>query len=423
MRTLCFGGSLREIPVPIVLHRIVQSKAKGTLTLSSPAERIHLFFVDGELKAANSTRAGMRVGDTLLVHGVVPEENFEEAIHSLKSGRSGRIGKLLVEKGLLTREVLDAEIRRHFGEIFFSCFAWREGDFAFLPSYGQLDSDVSLDLPTAALIIEGVRREAEDDPGVDALGDPAHFGRATPLATELQSLRLSSEEAYFLSLCDGTTRLRDILRLGRSRSQTAPTLYTLLACGLIEFVPTSALAQPAAVRSVDHVPFLPTPDGLDESTEIDPEVRDERARDAYTEALTSLAKGNYYDATALLQECVRLLPDNVEYRFQLAGALSRNPLWHRRALVQYREALELDPFRQELLQEFAKLLLAEKKFRAAYEIAERLVAHHPNAPHNHELMARCRAAALGRADTDAEIGRLQEHGGWIPSPRFHGEPR
>jgi len=414
---LCFDGSLERTPVPIVLHRIVQRRAKGTLTLSRPSERIHLFFVDGELKAANSTRAGMRLGDALLVHGVLPEEEFEDAIHAVKGGRGGRIGKVLVEKGLVSRDVLDAETRSHFEEIFFSCFAWREGDFAFLPSCGQLDSDVSLDLPTAALIIEGVRRESVNEPAVEALGDPASFGRATPLTTEFQSLRLSSEEAYFLSLCDGKTRLRDILRLGRSRAEGVQTLYTLLACGLIEFVPESSLGEPLA----EDVPFLQFADSWDAASETDPEARDERARGAYTEALTSLAKGNYPDAIVLLQECVRLFPYNVEYRFQLGGALARNPLWRRRALVQYREALDLDPFREELLTSFAELLLAEKKFPAALETASRLVAHHPNSPRNEDLLSRCRAAAA--LPDSGEVGRLLEHGGWIPSPGFRDEPR
>ncbi|HET9795537.1 MAG TPA: DUF4388 domain-containing protein [Thermoanaerobaculia bacterium] len=414
---ICFDGRLEETPVPLVLHRIVQRRAKGTLTLARPSERIHLFFVDGELKAANSTRAGMRLGDALLVHGVLPEEEFEEAVHSVKGGRGGRIGKILVQKGLVSRNVLDAETRSHFEEIFFSCFAWREGDFGFLPSSGQLDSDVSLDLPTAALIIEGVRRESVNQPDVKALGDPAFFGRATPLTTELQSLRLSSEEAYFLSLCDGKTRLRDILRLGRSRVEGAQTLYTLLACGLIEFVPGSS----GAVSAAEDVPFLPSADSWDAAAEADPQARDERARAAYTEALASLAKGNYPEAIVLLQECVRLFPDNVEYRFQLGGALSRNPLWRRRALVQYREALDLDPFREELLFSFAELLLAEKKFAAALEIARRLDARYPNSPRNQSILDRCRSAAASPPDS-GEVGRLLEHGGWVPSPRFRETP-
>ena len=418
---LCFGGTLRETTVPIVLHRIVQRRAKGTLTLSRPSERIHLFFVDGELKAANSTRAGMRLGDALLIHGVLDEEDFEDAVHSVKGGRGGRIGKSLVEKGLVSRDVLDAETRRHFEEIFFSCFSWRDGDFAFLPSHGRLDSDVAVDLPTAALIIEGVRREGGGDPGAGALGDPACFGRATPLTTEIQSLRLSSEEAYFLSLCDGKTRLRDILRLGRSRSESAQTLYTLMACGLVEFVPASPSGDAAANRPRDDVPFLPPDDPWDAPAELDPEARDEIARGAYTEAMVSLAHGDFYAAIVRLQECVRLFPYNIEYRFQLGGALSHNPLWRRRALVQYREGLDLDPFREELLTSFAELLLTERKFAAALEIARRLVAHHPNPPRNQDLLARCRAAAPG-APAEDEVGRLLEHGGWVPSRGFREEP-
>ena len=407
--TTCFGGSLRDVPVPLVLHRIVQSKGKGTLTLSRPSERIHLFFVDGELRAANSTRAGMRVGETLLVHGLVPEEEFEEALRSTGAGRRGRIGRVLVEKGLVSQADLDAEIRRHFEEIFFSCFAWRDGEFAFLPSRGRLDSDVSLDLPTAALIIEGVRRMPDEQRSLEVLGDPANFGRATRLVSRLESLRLSSEEAYFLALCDGKTRLRDIYRLGRSRAESAQTLYTLLACGLIEFVPESELARPAADGSSDDLPFLPP---LDENDLASPE---ERARADCAEARSCLELGNFYGAIVLLQDAVHLFPENGEYRFRLAGALSRNPLWRRRALVQYREALRIDPFREDLLWELAQLLLADEKFRAAYEIAERLVAHHPDRPSNHELLLRCRAAALGHADLGAPIDR--DLGASIPTAR------
>ena len=381
---ICFAGSLAETPVPLVLHRIVQARAKGTLTLARSLERIHLFFVGGELKAANSTRAGMRLGDALLVHGVVPEEEFEEALLAAKGGRGARIGKLLVERGLVRPEVLDAEIRTHFREIFFSCFSWGDGEFAFLPSFGELDSDVSLDLPTAALIIEGVRRAAAHDPDVE-LGDPASFGRSTALITELQSLRLSSEEAYFLALCDGSTRLRDILRLGRSRREAAQTLYTLLACGLIEFTSQPASAPEAAI------PFLP--DGDEEAADLsDTEARDVRARDACADAGAAIARGDVCGAVALLQESVHLFPYNVEYRVQLAGALARQPLWRRRAVVQYREALGLDPFREDVLASLAELLVEEKKPDAAREIARRLVERHPDAPRYRELMERCAPA-------------------------------
>ncbi|HWC66285.1 MAG TPA: DUF4388 domain-containing protein, partial [Thermoanaerobaculia bacterium] len=136
-----FRGNLTEVSVPMVLHRIVADRAKGTLTFSKPPETIRLFFVDGELKTAATTRGGMRIGEMLLLHGIVEETAIEEAMRSIRSGRRPRIGRILVEKGLLSRDVLDAEIRRHFEEIFFSCFAWTEGDFTFSPETGRLDPD------------------------------------------------------------------------------------------------------------------------------------------------------------------------------------------------------------------------------------------------------------------------------------------
>jgi tetratricopeptide (TPR) repeat protein len=214
--------------------------------------------------------------------------------------------------------------------------------------------------------------------------------------TELPSLRLSSEEAYFLSLCDGSTRLRDILRLGRSRSEAAQTLYTLLACGLVEFVPS-----PGGAPSSTEVPFLRDAEdaaGADEWP--DPDARDARARAAFADALASLRQGDGCRAVALLQECVHLSPYDSEYRVRLGDVLSRQPLWRRRALAQYREALGLDPSREDALMRVAELLLEEEKTEAAREIARGLIARHPDTPEYRDLLGRCTAAGAPRGGDD-----------------------
>jgi tetratricopeptide (TPR) repeat protein len=229
---------------------------------------------------------------------------------------------------------------------------------------------------------------------------------------------LSSEEAYFLSLCDGKTRLRDILRLGHTRAETARTLYTLMACGLIEFLPAPA-PETRAAAPLDELPFLP-PDDAGEDISLSPA---ERARVACADARSCLEHGDFHRAIVHLQNAVHLFPENAEYRFRLAGALSCNPLWRRRALAQYREALRLDPFREDTLRELAQLLFIDEKFPAAYEIAERLVAHHPAKPSNHDLLLRCRAAALGHAESGSRVDRMSDSDISKHSPRFRDETR
>jgi len=374
----------------MVLQRVVCARAKGTLTLTRPGETVHLFFVGGELKTAATTRAGMRVGEMLVLNGVVREEQLEEALRAVDAGRRGRLGQLLVEKGLLSQEVLDGEVRRHFEEIFFSCFLWREGEFAFVPAPGELDSGVAMDLPTAALIIEGVRRVPEQDRSLISLGDPADFCRATDLALRVESLRLNSEEAYLLSLCDGRTRLRDILRLGTSREQTGRTLFTLFACGLIEFAP-SFIGGPAPAPFDDSPLVLPLAQSGER--EADPKVRFEQARAGYLDALGLIEKRDYYGAILLLQESVRLAPENSEYRYRLAGALAQNKNWRQRALDQYREAFRLDPMRQSLLVEYAELLLLCQRAPDALRIARVLIDRYPAETSNRELLQRCEQAA------------------------------
>ena len=383
-----FHGSLADVSVPTVLHRIVEVRARGTLTLSRPGETIHLFFVDGELKTAATTRRGMRIGEALLLHGLVEEDQIEGALRSIHAGRHPRIGRTLVEKGLLSREVLDAEIRRHFEEIFYSAFAWKSGDFAFAPETGRLDPDVALDLPTAALIMEGVRRTPVDR-RLDELGDPAHFVRATKLAERVESLQLNSGEAYLLSLCDGKTRLRDLLRLGGSREDAAQTLYTLLAAGLIALSPELPPGPPH--EPWDTSPLLLPIDLSGAHGRPDDAVRQRQARIAYLEANACLERDDRYGAVVLLQDCIRIAPENSEYHFRLAGALAFNRLWRQRALDQYREAFRLDPLREELMIEFGELLFVCREYGEAREIARSLADRYPS-KRNRELLSRCEGA-------------------------------
>ena len=118
-----FRGSLSETPLPQVLRRIFLGSLKGTLTLVHGDETRHLFFEKGELRTATSSREGQRIGAFLKRRGSISDADLTWALETVaKQGRT-RLGKLLVERGLISRTVLDAEMRRLVEEIVFSTFA------------------------------------------------------------------------------------------------------------------------------------------------------------------------------------------------------------------------------------------------------------------------------------------------------------
>jgi len=236
-RNAGFRGSLAETPLPQVLRRIFLEQLKGTLSLVRGDETRHLFFEKGELRTATSSREGQRIGAFLKRRGWITDEELTWALETVAKQGRARLGKILVEKGLVSRAVLDAEIRRLVEEIVFSTFEWDTGDFRFQPSTGVLDPDVALTLSTAAIIVEGIRRLPENEIFRERLGD----GRQIPMLaadpmSRYQYLPLAPQEAYLLSRVDGVFDVEALLKIGgTSRGATAKTLYALLSCGIVEW--------------------------------------------------------------------------------------------------------------------------------------------------------------------------------------------
>lgn len=488
-------GTLTKNALPPLLRKIFVERRTGTLSLSRPEETHHFFFEMGELRTVTSSKEEQRIGAFLKRRGVINDGQLEEALASVAGQHRSRLGRLLLERGYVTKPVLDSEMHRLVEEIVFSTFTWDRAEYAFRASAGRLDPDVAVDLSTAAVVVEGIRRLPESEEFVELLGD---LDRAAAVSADptsrYQFIALAPQEALLLSRCDRTTRLRDLLKMGRSRLESAKALYALLACGLIEPVSPSAdsRAQPPTLlealnvapanagaerpteaaeleahrkliretyRRIDWIslyellgatehangaelderyhersrlfhPDLKFREGLRDlekelgclydrvqkayallsnseerakydrerlettsqepwaSAVADDEARSGVARANYLEARKLIEIQDYYGAILLLQEAIRLSPENAEYHFRLAGALAKNQHWLERAQLQYEEAVRLDPYRKEAQQEYCEFLVTSGHREDAHAVAELLVERWPEDRHLQQVLAR-----------------------------------
>ncbi len=382
------AGNLRDHPLPEVLKSILASRGTGTLRMTRPGEEIQLLFESGELRTAISTAAGRRLGDSLLREGIISEDAMDAALRDFPSEGHGRLGRHLVDSGRISEDALESGTRRHFEDIALSAFSWPEGDFEFRVSGGRLDPVVAFPLSLPAVLMVGIRRIPESEKFVELLGDLDRYAAAAPASFErYEALRLEPGEAYLLSLCDGTARIRSILQLSPSRLTAARTLYALEFTGLVAMLDESVRATEAPGASD------PRPSAVwSESKEPDLDARARVARGNYLEAMRLLDRRDVYGAIVLLRESVRLAPENSEYNFRLAGALAKNPSWRPKAAKHYGVAFNLDPFREELMHDYAEFLAEEGQSRAAVTIARRLVQKYPADPRHSRLLAKCEEA-------------------------------
>src|SRR5215831_11369664 len=248
-----FRGSLTETPLPQVLRRIFLEGLKGTLSMVHGDETRHLFFEKGELRTATSSREGQRIGAFLRRRGCITDTDLNWALETVAKQGRARLGKILVDRGLVSRTVLDAEMRRLVEEIVFSTFAWDTGEYRFQASAGVLDPDVALTLSTAAIIVEGIRRLPESDALRERLGDGHRVPMlATDPMSRYQYLPLTPQEAYLLSRIDGILDVDSLLKIaGASRLATAKILYALVSCGIVEWKQDGA-ERPVSGRGGFH---------------------------------------------------------------------------------------------------------------------------------------------------------------------------
>jgi len=239
-------GRLSETPLFVVLRTIRRERHNGTLSVFREDQVRQLFFDNGELLAARSSREEHRIGETLVRWGYISEKDLQEALRIQKETKQ-RIDQVLVERGAVTRAVIDSEARRLMEQVVFSTLSWPDGTFHFQPGTEPIDLDVSISL-SSEMIIEGIRRIPESERFMELLGDLSAIPALLKDPMSSISFRLMREAVNMLLRIDGKTDARTFLEAGlSSQSASAKIMYSLLFAGFIEMRPSKK--KPARVTA------------------------------------------------------------------------------------------------------------------------------------------------------------------------------
>jgi len=234
---------LSETPLFVVLRKIQRGRLSGTLSIFREEQVRHLFFENGELRASRSAREDHRIGATLVRWGYISEKELVETLDLQKKTRQ-RIDQILVERGLVTRAVVDSEARRQMEQIIFSTLAWPNGAYHFEANTGPAQLDVAVSF-SEDVIIEGIRRIPESEQFVDLLGDLKAVPRLTRDPMSSRAFRMLKDAVDVLDHVDGKTSFEELLKHASSNSGSAAAkiLYSLMFTGLIEAIPEDEKAE------------------------------------------------------------------------------------------------------------------------------------------------------------------------------------
>lgn len=169
-RDLVLSANVRAFPLADVLSMLHRANKSGFLLFGYADHEKAVYLHRGEVVFAASNQGVDRLGECLFRSGILTLEQLKDA--ERRWSPNARLGKILVERGILTPRELWNGVKLQVEEIVRSLFAYTEGGVHFWEGEVQPDNVVRLSLPTRKLISQGLRRRDELLRFLAALEDP-----------------------------------------------------------------------------------------------------------------------------------------------------------------------------------------------------------------------------------------------------------
>jgi len=235
--TLC--GDLAGFPLVDFIAFIHQSRLSGVLTVASRGAERSISFKDGEVRSAQSTAPGERVGEVAVKLGFVSAEAVRQA------SRAGRpIGKALVEQGAISANDLWKCFHEQVTAVFHSILLTPEGIFWLLDEPVTDRPGTPLAVSTQTLLMDGIRRIDELSLFKARIPGPEAFLRRRE---PMRPVPLKPVEQQLLDLVDGRRSVAQIATAAHVSDFDATKIFFHLAeAGYVE-----ATAEPAGAPAAD----------------------------------------------------------------------------------------------------------------------------------------------------------------------------
>ncbi|MGZ6081239.1 MAG: response regulator, partial [Myxococcaceae bacterium] len=249
-------GDFATRSFPELLADLHRRRATGGLLLRRDRVKKIVFLRGGAPESVKSNRLSECLGRVMVRERMISEADCEESLKRMKAAGRQQ-GTVLIEMGCISphnlRYALELQLRLKLLEV----FTWTRGEFQFNPRAQPPAETVRLQMSTAAIVYEGVRRSHDQARLQTLLGDVA--GRYVHPAEDplfaAQDMSLGEEEAGLLALMDGSRTVRELRRRGPlSPLDTDRFLYALLASQMVELRTERRVGPPPRQLSAAAAP-------------------------------------------------------------------------------------------------------------------------------------------------------------------------
>lgn len=225
-------GSLKETPVMKLLFALFEQGITGVLYLKNNDVLKVLYFSRGKLTWAISNWDEDKLENILWSKKLVDPAAIKKVKKA--AGISDSIGKLLVEKGLITLEELIDSSKEQLRRIITSILKWTDGDFQLIKELPP-EQLLSLDLNITDFIIDYIVEEVDFPAVWKEIGTLQIEFIKNPDEQKLAKYHLSDKQMKLLHSFDGENKLESILsrHYGGHRESMLKIIYFFLMSELL----------------------------------------------------------------------------------------------------------------------------------------------------------------------------------------------
>jgi CheY-like chemotaxis protein/curved DNA-binding protein CbpA len=239
-------GDFRNQSFPELLAELHRFKSTGALLLRRDNVKKIVYFRNGEPQLVKSNLLSECLGRVMVRERMISEAACEESLRRMKASKRQQ-GTVLIEMGCISPANLSYALNLQLRAKLFEIFSWTQGEYQFNKRVDLPSEPVGLEMSTALLIYEGVRRAFDETRLRTVLGDVD--GQFVHPAQEpvysLQDVGLGEEERWVLEAADGRKTVAQLRALDLLPPlDTDRLLYAMKCAQVIDLRPTPVVAKP-----------------------------------------------------------------------------------------------------------------------------------------------------------------------------------
>lgn len=158
--TVGIQGNLATMALPDLLQWLANNRSSGTLEISNGSVDKAIYFLRGRIVSSQSTDPLEYLGHFLVRNKLISEGDLAEGMR-LQSERHALLGRILVERDMVSSEDLDRMLVLKARETIFDLFTWEEGEFRFLEDDLPKREMVPISMEVTDVLLAGLDRQEE----------------------------------------------------------------------------------------------------------------------------------------------------------------------------------------------------------------------------------------------------------------------